>query len=173
MSWLGRWVIFLAPLVCVAACQQPVTKAVSKPSPAVVEVTPASFATSAAEIDWTRAPDCRAMLPILKGGLEDGRILDLGATPFFVIHDQPAGAGGMRPSFGGRIGSGSSSPDARCVLRVGEAGEQSSDHRVLGREQVRSRYQSGTRVEKNPAYEVAKARLKHAEKSAKDRKSVV
>ncbi|MGI9504507.1 MAG: hypothetical protein ACR2RE_15785, partial [Geminicoccaceae bacterium] len=123
--------------------------------------------------DWQQAKDCRDKLVLLQQGLSDGRIVELDDTPFVLIEADAASA------YAGWSSSTLPSPhsetasDARCVIRVGRAIDRQSDHRLLDQERVRSRYQSGTKREKNPAYDVAKARLRHAEKASKPGKSSI
>ncbi|MEM8952389.1 MAG: hypothetical protein AAGA21_13290 [Pseudomonadota bacterium] len=124
-----------------------------------------------AKVNWSKAGDCRGMVAVLKRGLDEGSIIDLDETPFLFIDHQASASGGVWSRYGS--GSYPAEGEARCVLRVGAPGEHQSEHHVLGREQVRSRYQSGTRSEKNPAYEVAKVRLRQAEKAAKPGKSSI
>lgn len=171
-SLAGCALLLLASL---AACQPPNAKAdgaLSQPSSALQPVAADAAPTKVA---WPMSEDCLGMLSVLKRGLDEGRIIDLDDTPFMMINDTPSS--GRWPTFGGRAApSGESeafSSEARCVLRAGGASQQQSEHRILGREQVRSRYQSGTRSENNPAYEVAKLRLRQAEKAAKPNKSSI
>lgn len=176
MTCHGRWFGWPALLLVSLSACQPLGR---QPGPVSVEpvakVEP--VVASSPAVSWSAANDCRGMLPPLKRGLDAGLITGLEGTPFIMIgQDSTVGLSGLSSS-GRRIVSGPEiSPgdvDARCVLRVGQALDHRSDHRVLGRERVRSRYQSGTRSEKNPAYEVAKARLRRAEKAAKPGKSSI
>ncbi|MEM7041785.1 MAG: hypothetical protein AAF543_03130 [Pseudomonadota bacterium] len=165
-------------LTGLAACQmtggQATVARPSEPNPATL---PMTSEASPASIDWASAGDCLGMLSLLRRGLDDGRIADVDGTPFLLISDDPGGSDrrwpAWRPSANSQAGTTSPVSEARCVLRVGRASEHQSDHRILDREQVRSRYQSGTRREKNPAYDVAKARLRQAEKAAKPGKSSI
>ena len=118
--------------------------------------------------DWQEAEDCRGKLVLLQEGLIDGRIVDLDDTPFLLIEQDAGWSSSMLSSSSSEAVS-----SLRCVIRVGGAIDRRSDHRLLDKERVRSRYQSGTRSEKNPAYEVAKARLRHAEKASKPGKSSI
>jgi hypothetical protein len=115
------------------------------------------------------------MLVLLQDGLASGRIADLEETPFALVDQGIAKERGF--GIGRSANADFSSPpsfdDARCVIRVGRATDRDSEHRVLSQETVRSRYKSGTRSEKNPAHEVAKIRLRQAEKAAKPGKSSV
>ncbi|MGI9501245.1 MAG: hypothetical protein ACR2P3_14510 [Geminicoccaceae bacterium] len=179
MTCLCRWIgCRMLLLACLAACQP--SEPMTQPKPAKPVATPELAAAAKpppAAIDWAKAGDCRGMLGLLKRGLDGGRIVGLDDTPFLLIHDGPAAAGNRWSAFGRRfdpVSDIASSPlEARCILRVSVASARRSDHRVLNREQVRSRYQSGTRREKNPAYEVAKVRLRQAEKAAKPGKSSI
>ena len=129
-----------------------------------------------ADIDWAAAPDCPGKLRLLRAALAQGRIADLDGTPFALI----SGDGGATPErrwitsrAGGRRTVTSSGAAARCVIRLAPATDYRSDHQVLDREQVRSEYRSGSRMEKNPAYDVAQARLRQAERAAKPAKSSI
>lgn len=174
---IGASALLIAGL---AACHFPGSEAVTA-SPTAPEridgVDPVTTSPPSPTFDWAGARDCLGMLSVLKAGLDDGRILDLDDTPFLLIGEGPVAVGGRRSAFGGstdaHAGVASAQSEARCVLRVGRASDQQSDHKVLGREQMRSRYQSGTRAEKNPAYDVAKTRLRKAEKDAKPGKSSI
>ena len=176
MMWSFRWVGLLL-LGCLAACQTSEPKSGSPSAKPKAASTPVAVDGPVARVNWSDAGDCRNMIPILGRGLNEGWIIGLEETPFALIHDPVSPVGGFRPTFSRDAWHGASSSaataEARCVLRVGPPGEHQSEHRVLGREQVRSRYQSGTRSEKNPAYEVAKARLRQAEKGAKPGKSSI
>ena len=174
------WRLGAMALLCasLAACQltDHLTNAAASSEPDLAPEALAAEPTMAA-IDWSPGQNCLAMLSTLETALAKGTITGLDDTPFILISDGPAAHGGRWSSFGNTAtlssGRPSDSSEARCVLRVGRASEQESDHKVLDREQVRSRYQSGTRSEKNPAYEVAKARLRQAEKAAKPGKSSI
>ena len=172
--WIG-WLTFLP--ACLVACQSPVPEVSTKPAEPVAPSAPAVVAGPTARVNWSNGGDCRDMIGALKRGLEEGWIIGLDETPFLLISDQLSNADGLRSTHAGdvRPGGGFSSTmaEARCVLRVGPPEERQSEHHVLGREQVRSRYQSGTRSKKNPAYEVAKTRLRLAEKAAKPGKSSI
>ena len=170
--WVG-WPVLL--LACLSACQPLDPKTETASAEPVATVEPA--VTPPPDIRWSEMDGCLGMLALLKRGLDEGLIADLDDTPFMLIgRGSVTGLSSLSAS-GRRTVSGSEAlvrnPDVRCVLRVGHAIDHRSDHRVLGREQVRSRYQSGTRSEKNPAYEVAKARLRRAEKAAKPGKSSI
>lgn len=177
MTCYWRWAACMALLACITACQArgPATAA-KAPKPEASQA-PVAIDASPIGVDWASAGDCRGMLGLLKRALDDGRIKDLDGTPFLLIDEGPASRAGRWPISGRRFDQDmrpvSSSNEARCILRVGHADDRRSEHRVLDREQVRSRYQSGTRSEKNPAYDVAKARLRQAEKAAKPGKSSI
>lgn len=172
--WAG-WLVLLPSLL--AACQSSDPKGGSKL--ALPEAAPATVVADGpiTQANWPDAGDCRGMVAVLKRGLNEGWIIDLDDTPFLLIDEQLSTTGGPRSTFARRVEPKTNAlfaaGEARCVLRVGPPGEHHSEHRVLGREQLRSRYQSGTRSEKNPAYEVAKARLRQAEKAAKPGKSSI
>ena len=175
-SW--RWIGWLTLLpICLAACQPRGPEVDATTAEPATAPAPTVTAGATARVNWSNVGDCRDMVTTLKRGWEDGWINELDETPFLLINDQLSNAGGLRPTYAWDVkleGSPSSTmAEARCVLRVGPPGERRSEHRVLGREQVRSRYQSGTRSKKNPAYEVAKTRLRLAEKAAKPGKSSI
>lgn len=127
--------------------------------------------------DWHGARDCREMLAFLQAGLANGQLVDLEGTPFLLIDESLASGRSEWSRLGGVAGQaawGNSGTVAiRCVIRVDRALDRRSEHKILGQEQVRSRYQSGTRREKNPAYKVAEVRLRQAEKAAKPDKSSI
>ncbi len=177
MTCFWRWIGWLTLPISLLACQSLDPNVGSKPAEPKLVSAPVSVDNPRPRVNWSEAGDCRSMVSLLKQGLDQGRILDFDETPFLLIDDQTAGHGGLRSVASRRAGTGagisSAAIEARCVLRVGSPGKYQSEHRVLGREQVRSRYQSGTRAEKNPAYEVAKVRLRRAEKAAKPGKSSI
>ncbi|MGI9433269.1 MAG: hypothetical protein ACR2Q4_00295, partial [Geminicoccaceae bacterium] len=135
-----------------------------------------------ADIGWSAAPDCLGMLGLLQQALADGRLDSLDGTPFVLItatgHPPVAGSPSIRRRIERRLAPGPAESladapaelESRCLLRSGEARDHQGRHRVLGREQVRSEYESGSRREPNPAYDAAKARLKQAERDAKPQK---
>ncbi|MDH3658600.1 MAG: hypothetical protein OEU92_01005 [Alphaproteobacteria bacterium] len=167
------WLLLLLP-ICLSACQplsptgeakltQPAAPAASsEPSPAVRTI---AHEALPAAVDWAAASDCRGKLALFRLGLNDGRIMGLEDSPFRLMTDDPLD---MHEAW---RAAGSSAVSRPCVVRVGRAHDLTSDHRVLRWEQVRSSYQSGARTEKNPAYDVAKARLRQAEKATKPGKS--
>jgi len=159
----------LSMLMALAACQQQASKANAERIELEPTITPVS--ASAQGPNWRLAEDCQGKLALLKRGLDEGWISDLEGTPFKLIEYMLASDHHPWPTGSGAIDAGTSSFEARCILRIGRATDQQSEHRILGKEQVRSRYQSGTRSEKNPAYEVAKAKLRQAEAAAKPGKS--
>ncbi len=173
MRWYQRIAALLLPCWAILACQ-PQERIVA---PMLVDdqtnARPIEIAAMPAVPDWGQGGDCRGMLALLRDGLVNGRIADLEGTPFTLIEEEIAQKG----AFGfGRIATAGLEPppsfgDARCVIRIGRAIDRASEHQVLSRETVRSRYKSGTRSEKNPAHEVAKIRLRQAEKAAKPGKS--
>lgn len=133
--------------------------------------------TAPSEIDWAQAPDCRSKLRLLQEGLVAGTIGGLENTPFTLISDQPLArlAGWPGVDQQGLQGGYAGAEEATkpCAIRVGEMHEHKAEHRVLGRERIRSSYQSGSHMEKNPAYEAAQARLRQAEKASKPGKSSI
>ncbi len=163
--------------VTLPACQQLGPTTNSAETDGQTAAAPIEVAATSDGPDWSRTDDCLGKLGLLHGALNRGQIADLEATPFVLIDDRSTARqapwsmlpGAIDPEDGARMAA----SEARCVIRVGEAIDRRSEHRVLGREQVRSRYKSGTRSEKNPAYDVAKARLRQAEKAAKPGKSSI
>ena len=157
MTSYWRWAACMVLLACLTACQA------RRPETAATPLQPKA-PRAPVGVDWTKAGDCQGMLDLLQHALDDERITDLEGTPFLLIDEGPTGRAARWPISGRRFDSDrqAASPiaEARCILRIGHTVDRRSEHRVLDREQVRSRYQSGTRSEKNPAYEVAKARLR-------------
>jgi len=161
VTFFSAWLIM--------ACQPQDSIEATLPDAVTLELASHKIKPISSDVDWRRAHDCRAMTVLLQEGLHDGRVVDLEGTPFFLIEPSPALT---RPEWlrvPGRMAeeSGMSFSEARCVIRIGTAADRQSDHQIIGHERMRSRYQSGTRREKNPAYEVAQARLRKAEKKAK------
>ena len=128
-------------------------------------------------IDWATESDCQGKLRLLQAGLANGSIESLDTTPFALVSDQTPSGRNEWSGFGqrGHQAQDSDHDDAvkRCVIRAGRASDQKTEHRVLAQEQVRSSYQSGSRGEKNPAYEAAQARLRQAERASKPSKSPI
>ncbi len=129
------------------------------------------------EVDWAAASDCPGKLRLLRVALAEGRITGLEGTPFALVSNDGWSARERWPTMGRLADGGGAivSPEAaaRCVIRLAPATDSRSDHQILDREQVHSEYRSGSRMEKNPAYEVAQARLRQAERAAKPVKSSV
>lgn len=155
------------------ACQSQDDELIAEADDHEARPTLVETAAAPATLSWDRAADCRGMLAILHEGLESGHVHDLAGTPFaFLNRGGTAGTDGWFKD-ADRVSAGqvSSLEEARCIIRVGRALDRDSGHQVLSQETVRSRYKSGTTSEKNPAYEVAKVRLRQAEKAAKPSKS--
>ncbi len=123
------------------------------------------------KIDWASASDCRSKLELLQQAMTSGHVETLEKTPFTLISDQ--NLSDWQGSSQHAPGSVSDDPTKRCVIRLGRARGHKAEHRMLGRERIRSAYQSGSRMEKNPAYEAAQARLRQAERANKPGKSSI
>ena len=147
-------------------------------TPDVVEV---SHEPAMSKIDWTAASDCLGKLGLLQQGLNAGGVETLDATPFALISDRalfgragPGQLGLQKQVSVSPVSLDTSAGHAkRCTIRLGRVREQKGEHRLIGRERVRSSYQSGSRMEKNPAYEAAQVRLRQAERANKPGKSSI
>ncbi len=154
-----------------AACQA----ATRAPDLAPLADRPAVVA-AAADLDWAGAGNCLGKLRLLHEAAEEGR---LGASnvPFAILlggadmeqdwlDATPNAVSGAPPleiySSPALVPS-----DVPCLIQIGPAREQEAEHRVVGREEVASVYQSGVRTVKNPDYDAAEARLRKAERAAR------
>lgn len=146
---------------------------VSEVGPDPIDVTKNQPATP--KIAWESASDCRGKLRLLQQGLHSGQIETFQGSPFLLISDQRFASldrwSGGRQQVSLTMSADNGDQDLRCVIRLGETQAHKAEHRVLGQEQVRSSYQSGTHREKNPAYDAAQARLRQAERANKPKKS--
>jgi len=134
-------------------------------------------------IDWASAGDCRAQLRRLLEVADDGPLPDPEDVPFAVVV-QPSAAepGWLTPRASYlrtdlpipvyRPGDPKAS-SAPCLIEVGPAHAIDAQEQALATEKVRSAYQTGTRSENNPKYDVAKARVRQAERRVKDARSGV
>jgi S1-C subfamily serine protease len=128
-------------------------------------------------VDWAAAGDCVARLRLLHSAAAAGRLDPEDPPPFVVVaprlgsprdwlepeilplaHDLPLAvvAGGAGAALG-----------QRCVIELGPARGLEGERRVVAEETVRSAYQTGTRSERNPDYDVAQARVRQAEREAR------
>jgi hypothetical protein len=155
--------LLLLPTLAVAACQSGDGTA---PLPeGTVDARQAAAGDDG--MDWSLAgDDCLAKLATLRRGLAAGRIRELETTPFFLVR-QAARRGGGRSPLTASTRTIAGKPDARCRLQVGPPRHREAERRVIARESIRSAYESGVRTDKNPAYDVAQAKLREAERRAK------
>jgi hypothetical protein len=172
-TWLRHLAIMAATLGLLVACQA------SSPSPAP----PASPEAQAGEqpsqapIDWAAAGDCLGQLRLLAEAARDGRLARGGPAPFAILVHETRGSADDWMTPQGRLieadlplvvhGSGDAAAEP-CLLEIGPAREIEAEHRTIGEEVVRSTYQSGTRSERNPDYDVAQARVRQAERNLRE-----
>ena len=128
-------------------------------------------------IDWAKAEDCRARLELLEEARAAGRLNPGERAPIAVV--LPGSAGGrdwLAPAtvaiaadlpleIHEPVGAGELA--ARCVLTIEPARDQRVGQRLIGRETVRSRYENGSRSERNPEYDLAELRVRQAERKLK------
>lgn len=129
-------------------------------------------------VDWASAPDCRAKLALLEQMARSGGLAAGERLPIVVI--LPGGSGiddWLAPP---SVTVAADLPlevhqqsdleqlDAPCVLMIEEPRDQRVDHRLMARDTIRSFYQSGTRSERNPDYDLAQLRVRQAEREARD-----
>ena len=146
-------------------------------APAAVRAAPAPAAV-AAPIAWASAPDCQAKLQLLEQAVEAGG-LPAGERPPIAVVLPGDGRGWdwlALPSV--KIAAdlplevherdSAAQLEAPCLLMIEQPRDQRVGHRLIGRDSVRSFYQSGVRRERNPEYDAAQLRLRQAERAAKD-----
>lgn len=163
-----------AAALIAAACQG---------DPLVVTADPVAATTTPASqpsIDWPNASDCLTRLRLLEHATRTGRLPeDPDAIPIAVrtmptsrdwITAADPDPDWIRADLPIRVlGSHRQVPlDVTCWIEVGPARNLEADLAKVGREQVRSAYQSGTKSERNPEYELAQLRVRQAEKEKKD-----
>jgi hypothetical protein len=157
-----------APELPPAAAPAAPTAARAAPAPAAV----------AAPIAWASAPDCQAKLQLLEQAVEAGG-LPAGERPPIAVVLPGDGRGWdwlALPSV--KIAAdlplevherdSAAQLEAACLLMIEQPRDQRVGHRLIGRDSVRSFYQSGVRRERNPEYDAAQLRLRQAERAAKD-----
>ena len=152
------------------ACQTEVPPP-APPAEAVVASTPA------APPDWAGAPDCRAKLDLLEQAVRSGGLAAGERPPIVVVlpgdpHDSwlapPSVTIAADLPLAVHERGDLSELDAPCVLMVERPRDPRVEHRVTGRETVRSFYASGVRTERNPDYDLAQLRVRQAEREARD-----
>ena len=133
---------------------------------------------AAAPIAWASAPDCRAKLGLLEQAVRTGRLAAGERAPIAVVlPGDPRGDDWLAlPS----VTIAADLPlavherrdlaklEAPCVLLIEQPRDQRVEHRLTGRDTVRSFYESGIRTERNPDYELAQLRVRQAERAARD-----
>jgi hypothetical protein len=161
-GWLGA---------CAAVPDPPMPVA---PTPTEAAIAPAE----AQPIAWSEAGDCRAKLALLGEAMRAGRLGPEERPPFAAL--LPGTAGGRDWLAPPTVAITADLPleihertDAAkltepCLVLIEPARDQRVGRRVIGRDNVRSLYQSGTRSERNPDYDAARLRVRQAEREAKD-----
>jgi S1-C subfamily serine protease len=162
-----------------AACQ---SKAPDPPSaPPVAPAASAEAAPSQAwpAIDWTNAPDCQAKLGLLVEAVRAGHWRSDERPPIAVV--VPGAADQLDWLAPPSVTVTADLPlevhertdpairQTACLLLVEAARDQRVGQRLIGRETVRSLYESGVRSERNPEYDAAQVRVRKAERATKDK----
>ncbi|HEX6144495.1 MAG TPA: trypsin-like peptidase domain-containing protein [Geminicoccaceae bacterium] len=138
------------------------------------EVAAPEAPTGPEPVDWASLGDCRARLRhLLRLDAEDAR-LDPEHLPFALVVGAPVDRVRSAPPavpvdidlpIEVNPPSAASRP---CVIKVSRPAGVDAAQRIVGQEAVASEYQSGTRREDNPAYELAKLRARQAERAFKE-----
>ena len=132
---------------------------------------------SAPAIDWAAAGDCVARLRLLQSAAAAGRLDAEVPPPLVVIAPRVASPRDWlepeilpldrdQPLRVVAEGAGAA-PGDDCVVELGWSRDQRGEQRVVAEETVRSAYQTGTRSERNPDYDVAQARVRQAEREVR------
>lgn len=160
--------IALASAGWLGACQTEVP-----PAPPVAQET-----VPAAPVAWANAPDCQAKLGLLEQAAQSGRLGAGERVPIVVVLPASVGADDWLAPPSVTVAadlplavhqwSELAQLDAPCVLMIEPPRDQKVEHRLTGRDTVRSFYESGTRSERNPDYDLAQLRVRQAEREAGD-----
>jgi hypothetical protein len=146
----------------------------SPPAPLVQN---ARTTAPAAPLAWASAPDCRAKLGLLEQAVRTGPLAAGERPPIVVVlpgdpHDGWLASPGVTiaADLPLAVHERGDLPklDAPCVLMIEQPRDQRVEHRLTGRETVRSFYESGVRTERNPDYDLAQLRVRQAEREARD-----
>lgn len=144
--------------------------------PEVVE--PGGAPASQSPIDWTVAGDCLERLEILRAAAAQGALAPDQRTGIAVAVQDDGSERfwpTARPSFVSADlpleirASARSSTLEPCAIEIGRPRDLEVERQTVAREQVASAYQTGARSERNPEYELAKARVEQLERQAKQR----
>jgi hypothetical protein len=162
-------------LAALAACQKG-AEPLSPPAASARQAEATS--SSAAPIDWAAAGDCLDQLRLLSAAARGGRVVRGDPLPFAVLVRESRGSFDEWMAPAGAFveadlplpvhGAGDPATSVPCLLEIGPTREIEAEQRTIGEEVVRSMYQSGTRSERNPDYDVAEARVRQAERDLKE-----
>ncbi len=174
---LGLVGVWLAGLL--AACQTTAPQPESPPPATPAAALEAPSSATWPKIDWAAAPDCRAKLGLVVAAAQAGRWRPDERPPIAVVLPGRADqADWLAPP---SVTVAADLPlelhertdpanlDPPCLLLVEPARDLRVGQRLIGRETVRSLYESGVRSERNPEYDAAQVRVRKAERATKEK----
>jgi Trypsin-like peptidase domain len=170
-----------APAGLIAACLA-VPPAADEPETSAIAPEAASGALGAGAgtpIDWSQG-DCLSQLRTLQQAASDGRLSADDRPPFAV---QLVAAPGnwldavpqlpIETDLPLALDDAGAATEARCLIRIGPAQDQSAAHRAVDIQDVHSAYQSALRSERNPDYDAAQLAHREAKENAEGRHQLV
>ena len=170
-----------APAGLIAACLA-VPPAADDPGTSTVAPEAASATLGAGAgtpIDWSQG-DCLSQLRTLQQAASDGRLSADDRPPFAV---QLVAAPGnwldavpelpIETDLPLALDDAGAATEARCLIRIGPAKDQSAAHRAVDIQDVQSAYQSALRSERNPDYDAAQLAHREAKENAEGRHQLV
>jgi S1-C subfamily serine protease len=143
------------------------------PGPAAPAAEPAP-ATNPAPVDWPSIGDCRDQLRYLQRLVARDQAPAPEALPFAVtVGDLLERARLVAPPVPIKKDlpiavDSAGAATVPCLIQVSRAENLRARRRIVGQEDVESEYQTGTRRDDNPEYEVARVKVKQAERHLKE-----
>jgi hypothetical protein len=177
----ARTVTRTAPPGLVSACLAGLLAACQGAAPEAQAPPPVSAAEAVAPppIDWAGAADCQAKLGLLAEAARSGHWRSDERPPIAVVLPGRADQSDWLAPPSVTVTADlplelheRSDPALRqtpCVVIVEPARDQRVAQRLIGRETVRSLYESGVRSERNPDYDAAQLRVRQAERSSREK----
>ncbi len=168
-----------ASLVGLLAACQTTTPNPGSPPDARTTASEARPSETWPKIDWAGAPDCRAKLGLVAEAAGAGHWRPDERPPIAVV--LPGRADQLDWLAPPSVTVTADLPlelhertdpanlDAPCLLLVEPARDQRVGQRLIGRETVRSLYETGVRSERNPEYDAAQLRVRQAERATKEK----
>jgi Trypsin-like peptidase domain len=162
-----------------AACQTTGLEPASPPTAPSTAAAEARPSETWPKIDWTGAPDCRAKLALVAEATEAGHWRPDERPPIAVVlpgrTDQADWLAPPSVTVAADLPlelherTDPTNRDPPCLLLVEPARDLRVGQRLIGRETVRSLYESGVRSERNPEYDAAQVRVRQAERATKEK----